>query len=66
MRIRLIFNDKPDEATRNVLKINGFKWSPIAGAWQRQLNNNGRYATRKVLEELSKKEVSAAENESNI
>jgi len=52
MRIRLIFPDKPDEATRKILKSNGFVWSPKATAWQRQLNNNGRYAARRVLEAL--------------
>ena len=54
MRIRLIFADKPDEATRSILKSNGFVWSPKASAWQRQLNNNGRYAVRRVLEAIRK------------
>jgi hypothetical protein len=52
MRIRLIFPDKPDTETRNVLKRNGFVWSPSVGAWQRQLNNNGRYAAKRALEAL--------------
>ena len=52
MRIQLIFDTKPDDATRMVLKGNGFVWSPKAGAWQRQLNNNGRYAAKRVLEKL--------------
>ena len=52
MRIRLVFPDKPDEQRRTILKCNGFVWSPSAGAWQRQLNNNGRYAVRRVLEIL--------------
>ena len=52
MRIRLIFPGKPDEATRSVLKRNGFVWSNKNTAWQRQLNNNGRYAVRRVLEIL--------------
>lgn len=56
MRIRLIFGEKPDEETRSILKHNGFVWSPSASAWQRQLNNNGRYAARRVLEILTKKE----------
>jgi len=52
MRIRLIFPDKPNEQKRSILKGNGFIWSPSAGAWQRQLNNNGRYAVKRVLEKL--------------
>ena len=52
MRIRLFFNGKPSEAVRNVLKANGFRWSGKNGAWQRQLTNNGVYATKEVLQEL--------------
>ena len=56
MRIQLIFDGKPDEATRNLLKSNGFRWSPSFGAWQRQLTGNGIYATKSVLEKLKDKE----------
>lgn len=52
MRIQLIFDGKPDEETRGLLKSNGFRWSPSFGAWQRQLNGNGIYATKKVLARL--------------
>lgn len=52
MRIQFIFEDKPDEETRSVLKSNGFKWSPSAGAWQRMLNGNGKYAAKTVLQKL--------------
>ena len=51
-RLRLIFPDKPDEATRALLKSYGFRWSPRAGAWQRQLTNNARYAAREILSKL--------------
>ena len=34
-RLQIFFEDKPDEATREALKSNGFRWSPKAGAWQR-------------------------------
>lgn len=37
-RWQIFFNSKPDEAVRTALKKNAFKWSPNAGAWQRQLN----------------------------
>ena len=39
-RLQIFFDDKPDEATREELKSNGFRWAPSAGAWQRQLNDN--------------------------
>lgn len=39
-RLQIFFDGKPDEATREELKANGFRWAPSAGAWQRQLNDN--------------------------
>lgn len=51
-RLRLIFPDKPDEATRALLKSYGFRWSSRAGAWQRQLTNNARYAAKEILSKL--------------
>lgn len=52
MRIQLVFDEKPDEDTRKVLKSNGFKWAPSQGAWQRNLNDNGKRAAQRVFEEL--------------
>lgn len=43
-RLQIFFEDKPDEATREALKSNGFRWSPKAGVWQRQLTSNAYYA----------------------
>ena len=54
MRIQIIFNDKPEAEIRNVLKRHGFKWAPSQSAWQRQLNGNGRWALKQVVEELEK------------
>lgn len=53
MRIQLIFDGKPSEDVRAVLKSRGFRWSPSFGAWQRQLTANGKDATRKALEEIA-------------
>ena len=39
-RLQILFDDKPDEEIRAALKSNGFRWSPKAKAWQRQLNDN--------------------------
>jgi len=52
-RIQLVFSGKPDTATRGILKSNGFRWAPSEGAWQRHLNNAGRYAAERVLKELA-------------
>lgn len=53
MRLQLIFDGKPDEDTRTVLKKNGFKWSPKNTAWQRQLTPNAKYAVKRVIDELA-------------
>lgn len=45
-RLQVFFDEKPDADTRAALKSNGFRWSPNAGAWQRQLNNNALYAAK--------------------
>lgn len=48
-RLQIIFDEKPDEATRAALKSNGFRWSPRYGAWQRQLTQNAESAARRAL-----------------
>lgn len=52
MRLQLFFADKPEPEVRDRLKHRGFKWSPRNGCWQRQLNDNARYALRQLIEEL--------------
>lgn len=47
-RLQIFFEEKPDEATRSELKHNGFKWSPKASAWQRQLTGNAYYAADRI------------------
>lgn len=56
MRLQIIFPGKPDEATRNILKSNGFKWAPSQSAWQRQLTENSRRALDRIINELQKAE----------
>ena len=53
MRIQLFFDGKPSEEIRDLLKSNGFNWSPREKAWQRQLTENGIRATKKVLDLLN-------------
>ncbi len=47
-RLQIFFEEKPDEETRSDLKHNGFKWSPKANAWQRQLTANAYYAADRI------------------
>ena len=51
-RLQFIFDGKPASEVRAIMKANGFRWSPTAGAWQRQLTNNGIYAGRRVITAL--------------
>jgi len=53
-RIQIIYDEKPDRETINKLKHSGFRWSPSQGAWQRQLNRNGRSAVNNIMAETGK------------
>lgn len=60
-RVMFIFEGKPDEATRAILKREAFKWSPSRGAWVRQLNNAGIWAGKQVLERFNVAKVGDAQ-----
>ena len=47
-RLQISFDEKPDAATREELKSNGFRWSPKAEAWQRQLTDNAYYSANNI------------------
>lgn len=51
-RIQFIFDGKPSEAVRTLLKSHGFRWSPTSGAWQTFLTNRGRYQAKNVISKL--------------
>ena len=51
-RFQFIFQGKPAEEVRNILKGHAFKWSPSRTAWVRQNTGNGAHAARQVLQEL--------------
>lgn len=53
MRIQLVFDGKPDEPVRDILKAWGFRWAPSQNAWQRLLNQNGRYAAKMAIEKIA-------------
>lgn len=51
-RVMFLFEGKPVEGVRNLLKRNGFRWSPRRCAWVRQLNNSGIWAGKVVMKAL--------------
>ena len=63
MRYQILFEDKPTEEIRSLLKANGFKWAPSQGAWQRQITPNGKRAFDRVIAKL--KEMEDAEDVDN-
>lgn len=52
MRVQFVFDGKPDQEVRELLKANGFRWAPSQGAWQRQLTRSGKWAADNVKEAL--------------
>ena len=52
MRLQLFFDGKPDVEIREVVKHNGFKWSPKNMCWQRQLTDNAKYSLKCLIKQL--------------
>jgi hypothetical protein len=48
VRLQVFFDGKPPAAVRSIMKSNGFRWAPSQGAWQRLLNDNARYAWKRI------------------
>ena len=48
-RTQIMFEEKPNEEMRTKMKSSGWKWSPRAGAWQRQLTANAWSAANRLL-----------------
>lgn len=55
-RVQILFPDKPSSSVRDQLKRRGFRWSPRAGAWQRQLTANGLEAARAIGATINQEE----------
>ena len=51
-RVMFVFDAKPGEAMRTILKNNAFKWSPNRNAWLRMLNNASVWAAKEVMKAL--------------
>lgn len=57
-RLYILFDAKPEADARDILKRNGFRWSPRNQVWQRKLTDNARYTLKNyVLPELAKLDV---------
>ncbi len=52
-RVMFMFEGKPEKSTREMLKRNGFRWSPTRGAWVRQLNNAAIWQAKAVMQLLN-------------
>jgi hypothetical protein len=48
-RLRINFPGKPAPAVISDLKASGFRWSPVAGAWQRFNTPNSHYDAHRIL-----------------
>lgn len=51
-RAQIVFPGKPSAETRTILKRQGLRWSPRQGAWQRQLNNQGKWAVKTAVKQI--------------
>lgn len=52
-RICFVFDGKPTEEIRAILKARAFKWSPTRGAWVRQITANALYAAKEIKAKLN-------------
>ena len=48
-RLNIDFSEKPSAEAREILKKNGFHWSPKAKVWTRQLTKNAEYALDRYI-----------------
>lgn len=52
-RLNLFFNSIPEIEVRDLLKKNGFKWSPHYGAWTRQLTPRAESSLIKIKQAMN-------------
>ncbi|MGX7703836.1 hypothetical protein [Methylobacterium sp. Gmos1] len=52
-RVYFEFDGKPEDDVRDLLKRNGFKWTPSKGHWERLLTPNALAAAKRVAAQLA-------------
>jgi hypothetical protein len=52
-RVQLFFPGKPEETIQQLLKRNGFRWSPREGAWQRHISNVAIQYAKEIANQLA-------------
>lgn len=55
--LAFVFDGKPSEETRDLLKSRAFRWSPRYGRWQRKISPNANSVVNAILKECSDVEV---------
>lgn len=53
-RVYFVFDGKPDEETRNLLKSRAFKWTPSKGHWGRMLTPNAIAAANDISKKIKR------------
>jgi hypothetical protein len=52
-----LFDDKPSEEIRELLKYHGFRWAPSEGTWQRQRTMNAINTAKRLVSKIEELEV---------
>jgi len=52
-RLQMFFDGKPSDEIRAMCKRSGFHWSPMVGAWMRQLSNSAIYYAKEIAGKVS-------------
>jgi len=62
MRVKIYFDNIPNEETRKELKSHAFKWSPTNQAWQRKLTPDAIYMTKRMFKDIGSLEIKKVED----
>lgn len=61
-RVKIYFDEKPNEEVRSKLKSHAFKWSPTNMAWQRKLTPDAIYMTKQLFKDIGSLEIKLVQN----
>lgn len=65
-RVRIYFDAIPAPELRERLKGSGWRWSPTAGAWQRQNTNAAIYSAQKIVGATEQRKPNRGELEADL